>query len=162
MTLRTLQRLTCFALLVIDAQAAHAQSTEQGVETMEHARIQSTIETNNAAVSAGDIEAALAAFEPDAVLTAQPGMPAAGTPALREAFKQFVAINPKITMTGHEIIQAGDIALHLSTWKMSGKTPDGQAIEQTGFSTVVLRRQKDGRWLMLIDNPFADSLLKKG
>ena len=43
-----------------------------------------------------------------------------GTPALREAFMQFIAIDPKITVTSHEVIQADDIALHSSTWKMSG------------------------------------------
>ena len=128
---------------------------------MEHDQIHSTIDTNNAAVFAGDMEGILATFEPNGVLMSQPGMSAAGTPALREAFEQFIAINPKITVTGHEIIQAGDIALHSSTWKMSGKTPDGHPIEQSGFSVVVLRKQADGRWMMVIDNPFGDHLVHK-
>jgi uncharacterized protein (TIGR02246 family) len=129
---------------------------------MEHAQIQSTIDTNNAAVAAGDMEAILAGFEPSAVMAAQPGMNVAGTAALRGAFNQFLAINPRISIVNHEIIQAGDIALHSYTWKMSGKAPDGSPVEQSGFSTVVLRRQADGRWLMVIDNPFGDRLLAKG
>jgi ketosteroid isomerase-like protein len=44
---------------------------------------------------------------------------------------------------------------------MAGKTPDGTSIEQTGFSAVVLRKQADGRWLMVIDHPFADAILNK-
>ncbi|WP_421779635.1 YybH family protein [Kiloniella litopenaei] len=99
--------------------------------------------------------------EPDGVLVGEPGMIARGTPALREAFKQFIAINPKITITGHEVIQADDIAIHSSTWKMSGMAPDGSPIEQSGFSVVVLREQPDGRWLMVIDNPFANHLLSR-
>ena len=129
---------------------------------MEHAQIQSTIDTNNSAVSAGDMEGILATFEVNGVLVGQPGMPVMGTPALREAFKQFMAIDPKITVTNHEVIQADDIALHSSTWKMSGKAPDGSPVEQNGFSVVVLRKQPDGRWLMVIDNPFGDHLLHKG
>ena len=82
---------------------------------MEHDQINATIDTNNAAVFAGDMEGILATFEPNGVLMGQPGMPAMGTPALRAAFKQFIAINPKITVTSHEIIQAYDIALHSST-----------------------------------------------
>lgn len=35
-----------------------------------------------------------------------------------------------------------------------------RVIEQNGFSVVVLRRQADGRWLMVIDNPFGDHLVK--
>ena len=127
---------------------------------MEHAQIQSTIDANNAAVAAADIDAILATFEPNAVMAAQPGMNVAGTEALRGAFEQFLAIKPKISVTSQETIQAGDIALHSYTLKMSGKAPDGSPIEQSGFSTAVLRRQADGRWLMVIDNPFGDRLLK--
>jgi ketosteroid isomerase-like protein len=92
----------------------------------------------------------------------QPGMLATGTQALREAFSQFLALKPKITIVNQDVIQADDIALHSYTWKMSGKTPDGNPVEQSGFSVVVLRKQKDGRWLMVIDNPFGDYLLRKG
>ena len=162
MTSKTFQRLTCLAVLLLGTPSTHAQSqNNQGSQTMEQAQIHTTIETNNSAVAAGDMEGILATFEPTAVLVAQPGMLAMGTPALREAFKQFMAINPKITITNHEVIQAGDIALHSSTWTMSGKAPDGTAIEQDGFSVVVLRKQPGGRWLVVIDNPFGDHLLRK-
>ncbi len=167
MTSKPFQRLICLAVLLLGTQLIHAQPTyaqaqnNQESQTMEHDQIHSTIETNNSAVAAGDIESVLATFEPNGVLMGQPGMPAMGTPALREAFKQFMAIDPKITVTSHEVIQADDMALHSSTWLMSGKTPDGHPIEQSGFSVVVLRKQPDGRWLMVIDNPFGDHLLHK-
>ena len=158
----TFQKLACLAVLTLGAQSIHAQSKDnQGNTVVEHAQIQSIIEANNAAVSAGDIEGALAAFEPGAAMVAQPGVTVTGTEALRGAFQQFLAINPKITATGHDIVQAGDIALHSFTWKMAGKAPDGSPIEQNGFSVAVLRKQPDGRWLMVIDNPFGDLLLRK-
>ncbi len=161
MTSRAIPRLTFLALLMFGAQPDYALSTDQGNQKMEHAQIQSTIDANNAAVAAGDMDAILATFEPNAVMAAQPGMTVAGTEALRESFNQFMAINPRITIVSEETIQAGDIALHSYTWKMSGKAPEGSPVEQSGFSTVVLRRQVDGRWLMVIDNPFGDRLLKK-
>lgn len=162
MTSRTFQRLMCLAFVMLGTQSIHAQSqNNQGSQTVEHAQIQSTIDTNNAAVSARDIEGVLATYEPDAVLVGQPGMPVMGTSALREAFKQFLALDPKLAVTGQEIIQAGDTALHSYTWKMSGKAPDGTPIEQSGLSVVVLRKQSDGRWLMVIDNPFGNHLLQK-
>lgn len=128
---------------------------------MDHAQIHRTITANNAAVGAGDMEAILATFEENGILIGQPCMVAQGTPALREAFGYFMAINPQITIKDHETIQAGDIALHLSTWTMTGKAPDGMAIEQNGYSVVVLRKQADGRWLMVIDNPFGAHLVSK-
>ncbi len=156
------QRLFCLAALLLGTQSIYAQSQDsQENKIMEQNQIHTVIETNNAAVAAGDIEGVLATFEPDGVLVGEPGMIAKGTPALREAFRQFIAINPKITITNHEIIQADDIALHSSTWKMSGLAPDGSSIEQSGSSVVVLRKQPDGKWLMVIDNPFANHLLSK-
>ncbi|MFD2205847.1 YybH family protein [Kiloniella antarctica] len=164
---KTFPRLTCLAVLLLCTQSIHAyaQSNQapnnQKALSMEHDEIHATINMNNSAVGAGDMEEVLATFEPNGVLVGQPGMPAMGTPALREAFAQFMAINPKITVTNHDVIQTGDIALHSSTWTMSGKTPDGSLIEQNGFSVVVLRKQPDGRWLMVIDNPFGDHLVHK-
>ena len=162
MTSKSLQTLACLAAFALGAQTIHAQSQDrQGNKAMEHAQIQSTIEASNAAVSAGDIEGALAAFEPNAAMVAQPGVTVSATEALRGAFQQFLAINPKITATGHETVQAGDMALHSFTWIMAGKAPDGSAIEQSGFSVAVLRKQPDGRWLIVIDNPFGDMLLRR-
>ncbi|WP_119270763.1 YybH family protein [Taklimakanibacter deserti] len=162
MTSKAFYRLTCLAFVMLGTPSIYAQSPDnQESPTMEHDQIQSTIDRNNSAVAARDIEGILATYEPDAVVVGQPGKPAMGTPALREAFKQFLALDPKLDVARHEVIQAGDIALHSYTWKMSGKVPGGAPIEQSGLSVVVLRKQPDGRWLMVIDNPFGDHLLPK-
>ena len=129
---------------------------------MENEQINLVIDTKNAAVAAGDMDGILATFEPNGVLVGQPGIHAKGTPALCEAFSQFMAISPQISVIKHEVIEADDIALHSSTWKMTGKTPDGFPIEQSEFSVVVLRKQADGQWLMVIDNPFGDHLVNRG
>jgi ketosteroid isomerase-like protein len=44
---------------------------------------------------------------------------------------------------------------------MTGKSPDGQEIKQSGLSVAVLRRQADGGWKMVIDNPHGGRLLSK-
>ena len=129
---------------------------------MENAQINAVIEANNAAVGAGDMDAIIATFEENGALVGQPGTLAQGTEALRAAFAGFMAINPQIEVHSHEVIQAGDIALHSSTWTMRGQTPDGHPIEENGFSTVVLRRQESGEWLMVIDNPFGNHLVSQG
>lgn len=159
---RSILKLACLTVLMLGAQSLNSRSqAEQGNPDMEQAKIQSAIDANNAAVAAGDMDAIMATYEPAAVMLAQPGKPSQGTEALRGAFQYFLALNPKITMTGKETVQAGDIALHMNKWQMTGKTPDGQPVEQSGFSIVVLRKQADGRWLMVIDNPFGDHLLSQ-
>jgi uncharacterized protein (TIGR02246 family) len=161
MTSKFLQRLLCLAALALGTAAAQSQ-TSTGANTMEHAQIQKLIDQSNTAISARDIDAIVATYEPTATMAGPPGAPVStGTPALREAFKNFLAINPDINMTKGDLIVSGDIALHSYTWKMSAKLPDGKAMEQSGLATVVLRKQSDGRWLMVIDNPFGDQLLYK-
>ena len=71
---------------------------------MENEQINLVIGTNNAAVAAGDMDGILATFEPSGVLVSQPRIHAKGTPALRAAFSQFMAIGPQISVTDHEII----------------------------------------------------------
>ena len=44
------------------------------------------------AVNQGNLEAAVACYEPEATLIVQPGQVATGTKALREAFAGFIAI----------------------------------------------------------------------
>lgn len=162
MTPRQYLQLTCTALLWLGTQAllAHSQSNPES-QTMDHAQIQSTIDSNNAAVAASDIDAILATYEANATLLAQPGMAVTGTASLRDAFKRFTGLQPKITPVGQEVVQSGDIALHTYNWTMTGKAPDGSAIQQSGFSIIVLRKQEDGRWLVVIDNPFGATQLKR-
>ena len=124
------------------------------------AQIQSTVDAMTSAFNSGDLAGVLRAYEPGAVIVSQPGVSVSGAVALRAMFAGFVAAKARFTFDGHEVIQAGDIAVHLTPWRMTGVAPDGSALAGSGLSVAVLRRQKDGGWLMVIDDPFGDSLLK--
>ena len=127
----------------------------------QQAKILSTIDAMTDAFHRGDIDGIMRTYEPGAVVVAQPGTPISGTPALRAMFAGFVAAKAHFTFLGHEVIQAEDVALHLTPWRMAGVAPDGKAVEARGLSVAVLRRQPDGRWLMVIDDPFGDTLLSQ-
>jgi uncharacterized protein (TIGR02246 family) len=122
-------------------------------------KILSTIDDMTTAFHNGDIDGILRTYEPGAVVVGQPGMPVSGTPALRAMFAGFIAAKARFTFQGHEVIQAEDVALHLTPWRMAGVAPDGTAVAASGLSVAVLRRQADGRWLMVIDDPYGDALL---
>ncbi len=122
-------------------------------------KIISAVQNMSLAMEQGQLEAVLAAYEPAATLVVQPGMNASGQ-ALREAFQGFLAMQPKFSMAQHEVIEAGDIALHISPWTMDAVDPaTGNPIQQSGLSLAVFRRQPDGNWLMVIDNPHGAVLL---
>lgn len=123
-------------------------------------RIVSTIVVMTNALQRGDVTAILDTYEPTAVVVGEPGKPATGDAALRAMFAGFIALKPEFTYSGHDVVVAGDVALHLAPWQMTGTAPDGTKVHQRGLSVAVLRRQADGRWLMAIDQPHGDALLR--
>jgi uncharacterized protein (TIGR02246 family) len=125
------------------------------------AKVLSTIDDMVSAFHKGDIDGIMRTYEPAAVVVGEPGKPASGTPALRAMFAGFIAAKARFTFLGHEVLQADDIALHLTPWRMTGIAPDGTAVAASGLSIAVLRRQADGRWLMVIDDPYGDALLNQ-
>jgi uncharacterized protein (TIGR02246 family) len=115
------------------------------------------------AINRGDLERALAAYEPEAVLLVQPGQLARGSIQLREALAGFIALKPTLTSEAQEIIEAGDVALYVGRWNLRGTDPAGKPVAMAGESADILRRQADGRWLVALDNPWgAQVLASKG
>ncbi|HET9708070.1 MAG TPA: nuclear transport factor 2 family protein [Gemmatimonadales bacterium] len=119
----------------------------------------STVEQLTHAINQGDLEAALALYEPNAVLMVQPNQPARGTLQLREALAGFIALKPMLRSDAQHVIEAGDIALYVSRWTLKGTDPSGQSVTLGGESTDILRRQANGRWLIALDNPWGVQLL---
>ena len=106
------------------------------------------------AFGAHDLEAALALYEPGATLIAQPGEVVKGTEAIREALGATLALAPRFDLEFNNAFEAGDVALLFSDWTLSATDPDGNAVELAGRTTDVARRQADGSWLFVIDDPY--------
>lgn len=123
-------------------------------------QVLSTIGAMTSAFHQGDIDGIMRTYEPGAVVVGQPGAYIKGEAPLRSMFAEFIAARARFAFDEHEVIVAEDIALHLTPWKMTGVAPDGSPITESGLSVAVVRRQEDGSWLMVIDNPFADAVLR--
>ena len=102
----------------------------------------------------GDLDEVMAMYEPNACLVPQPGQVLQGHAAIREGIAGFIALKPIMTGESRTVVQADDLAIVYTKWTLSGTTPDGDAINMSGQSTDVMRRQPDGSWLCVIDNPF--------
>ncbi len=126
---------------------------------IEQNKVLGTIINMGSRYNSGDIDAVMKAYEESAVVLFEPGSPISGVTAIKAAFESSLAVNPHFDFGKHEVIIASDIALHLTPWTMTGRTPDGHNIRQSGLSVAVLRKQADGEWLMVIDNPHGQSLL---
>ncbi len=105
------------------------------------------------ALSSGDIDAALALYEPSATFAPEIGKSVSGLAAIREVLKGFTAGSPKLTVEVPFVLESGDIALLHSAWTLNGTGDDGQPISMEGKGVEVVRRQADGTWKFIIDNP---------
>ena len=128
--------------------------------TQEEQAVLATVETMTAAFQQGDIDTVMSTYEPAATVMFEPGAEVSEAAQLREMFTAMSGVNPVFTYAGHEVIVSGGTAIHIAPWSMTGQTPDGQEIAQSGLSIAVLRKQADGSWKMVIDNPHGSALME--
>ena len=107
----------------------------------------------------GNVEAVMAMYEPDAILIAPPGQVAQGEADRRAALNGFLSMKPTLQLGALNVVLAGDIALSIANWTMTGTAPDGSPVKMQGTTSDVLRRQADGTWLFVIDNPWGSAIL---
>ena len=109
------------------------------------------------AFNAGDIEALMALYEPDATLIPQPGAIAEGPAAIRESLRWFLDRGGTITLDTKLVVRVGDLAFLANRWSLTGATmPDGSPAELGATTAEVARQQPDGTWLYVIDNAWGD------
>lgn len=104
-------------------------------------------------VNAGDLEGLLSLYEESATFVGPDGGAASGSDAIRERLEGLLAMAPEITPTSSRAVMAGEIALMSNRWRISLGGGDGAPMALDGASTEVARRQPDGGWLYVIDNP---------
>lgn len=106
------------------------------------------------AITAGDLDAAIKIYVPDAVFVTKPGTAVQGHEAIRATLSEFMQLKLPIKATDKHVVVSGDVALVISEWVMEGNGPDGKPMKLSGTSSDVVRRQADGVWRFVIDNPF--------
>lgn len=131
------------------------------MQTQEQQNVLNVISKMTEAFHKGNLEDVMSTYEPTAIVIFEPGQTITDHQQLREAFKQAFIIKPQFTYSGHEVFISNDIATHIAPWIMNATAPDGTKIEQTGLSIAILRKQTDGSWLIIQDNPHGDFLLRK-
>lgn len=146
--------LTALALAIPQISTAESKTMTQDQQDVLNA-----IQTMTSNFQGNDIAGVMASYETEATVVFEPGSPISDSTQLEQMFAGMAAVNPVFDYAGHEVIVNGDIAVHIAPWSMTGKTPDGQELAESGLSIAVLRHQPDGSWKMVIDNPHGGRLL---
>lgn len=109
-----------------------------------------------AALQSGDIETSVSLYEPDAALFSKSGEVMIGHEAIRANNAALIALKPTFhierivtTMNGD-----GSIATTRMKARLEGTRPDGRLVRSAMHTLEVLRRQDDGSWRYVIDDPF--------
>jgi uncharacterized protein (TIGR02246 family) len=112
------------------------------------------IERFAAHLNEGDVDAALALYDEGAVFAVQPDQVVRGRDQIRDALQGFAALNPSLSGEVVKVLETSDHAIVFNRWNLTGVGPDGSPVEMGGTSADVLRRDADGNWKVLIDDPW--------
>jgi uncharacterized protein (TIGR02246 family) len=107
-----------------------------------------------AAFNAADADAVSALYETQAVLVLD-GKQVIGREAIRQAYRGIFAHRGTLELATRRVLETGSgIALLSGDWihRYTDST-SGSSRETRGSSTEIVRRQADGEWRFVIDDP---------
>lgn len=106
------------------------------------------------AINQGDLETAVALYEPKATYVLDSGEVITGRASIREVAQGYLALKPKFTIDVKALLSGdGDLALTSAAWSVTAIDAEGKPFTSKGKSKEVVRRQADGTWLFVIDYP---------
>jgi uncharacterized protein (TIGR02246 family) len=112
------------------------------------------------AFNAGDLEALMELYEPDAALIPQPGVTVQGRDGIRDALRWFLDRQGQISLDTKLSVRVGNLAYLSNQWSLTGGTmPDGSPAALRATTAEVARRRDDGTWLYVIDNAWGDQAI---
>jgi ketosteroid isomerase-like protein len=102
----------------------------------------------------GNISFLMTLYEKDACFASEAGQVVNDKESIRQAFQGLIDMGGKLDARAKRVLQAGNMALLITEWSLSRTEPNGKTINLNGRGTIVLRRQADDTWLMVIENPW--------
>jgi uncharacterized protein (TIGR02246 family) len=105
-------------------------------------------------INTGNHELLLSLYQPDAAFAMEPGRLAHGVAGVGQSLDAFVAMQGKLDLEVTRVLEVADLALVIGEWSFTGTGPNGERVQLAARNADVLRRQPDGSWRFVIDNPW--------
>lgn len=111
-----------------------------------------------AAYNAGDLDGILALYEPNAARAGRDGVASLGRTAIAATLRPYLGQGTRVSM---RLVRLDEglfgLVLLTGAWTARRAGTDADTPE-SGICRIVLRRQPDGSWCFLIDDPGAGEL----
>ena len=112
------------------------------------------LESIVAGINSGQLETLMPLYETKAAFAAEPGSLVHGAAGIGEALNGFISMNGTLDLRVTRVLEVDDLALVIGVWSFDGTGPDGEPVRLEANNADVLRRQADGTWRFVIDNPW--------
>lgn len=108
------------------------------------------------AYNSGNVDNIDLLFESEAKVVTYDNSTISGQKEYHQEHLNLLKIGGKMISINQSCIVFENIALLSAEWKINTWNEDGEPLEISGKSTEVIRKQNDGTWLYVIDNPFGN------
>ena len=105
-------------------------------------------------INSGDLDSLMPLYESEAAFVPEPGSLAHGASGIGESLNGFISMNGELDLEITRVLEVDDLALVVGVWSFNGTGPDGEPVQLAARNADVLRRQSDGSWRFVIDNPW--------
>ncbi|HWG28147.1 nuclear transport factor 2 family protein [Actinospica sp.] len=105
------------------------------------------------ALNAGNVDAVLELFSPQATMRTLGHEVLTGTEELREEIVRTVEAKARLTNTARLCLTGDGTALIVVDWTLEATTPDGTRVTPSGTTANLARRFGDGSWRFTVLNP---------
>jgi uncharacterized protein (TIGR02246 family) len=108
------------------------------------------------AFNSRDLDRLMALYEEDATLNVPPeGKLVTGREAIRASAEGVFALAPRFRSEVVGKLEGPNTAVTHAHWSLAGTGGGGETVEMSGRGTMVSRRQADGSWRIVLDNPLS-------
>lgn len=108
----------------------------------------------------GDLNGALSCFDKDGVYIERDGQEIKGLENIKKPLEHLCNWKPDIKGKKQKLTIVGDYAVWVDQWTLKASSPDGNPIEMDGATTCMMKKNEEGIWLWLVDNPFAGQVFE--
>lgn len=104
-------------------------------------------------LGAGDLEAVVALYEPDARFVARSGETVDGRDRIRDVLAGLIRARTRLRSRVVKAVTVGDIALLYTDFLGSSVGPSGETVAVQQKAVEILRRRPDGTWKLIVGDP---------